>query len=61
MLKTLKLLLTGIALTLLGVMAIALIFMIEDAKLPFWPFDGILAIAGGIYVTYWSSKTMSEP
>ena len=60
-LKKIKLFLVGIALVGFGVFAIALKFMLgEEASLPFWPFDGIAAIAGGIFVAWWSAKVMNE-
>jgi hypothetical protein len=61
MLEKIKLFLVGIALVGLGVFAIAVKFLLgEDARLPFWPFDGIAAIIGGVFVTWWSARVLSE-
>ena len=61
MMMKVKLFLVGIALAGFGVFAISLKFMLgEEASLPFWPFDGIAAIAGGVFVAWWSAKVMNE-
>jgi hypothetical protein len=58
----LRLFIAGIAFVFLGIGAISLKFLVgEDARLPFWPFDGIAAIAGGVFVSWWSLKASSEP
>ena len=53
MLKKLKLLVIGPIIMVLGGFSLAAKFLLPDARLPFWPFDGILAILGGAFVTYW--------
>jgi hypothetical protein len=59
--REIKLLLTGLAIILLGCASISLKFVLgEEAKLPFWPFDGIAAILGGAFVTWWTWTVMKE-
>jgi hypothetical protein len=56
-----KLFFTGLALIFLGAASIILKFVLDDeARLPFWPFDGILAILGGIFVCWWSWTVFKE-
>lgn len=53
-----KLLLAGPCFIFLGIMVIGLKYLgDEHMQLPFWPFDGILAILGGIFITRFAVKT----
>ena len=55
-----KLFLTGILLTILGAFSLAAKFLLPEARLPFWPFDGVLAVAGGVFVIWWSIQVIME-
>ena len=59
--REIKLFLTGLAIMFLGGASISLKFVLgEEAKLPFWPFDGIAAILGGAFVMWWTWTVMKE-
>jgi hypothetical protein len=58
--KKLKMLFTGIALVGLGAFSLAFRFIEPQARLPFWPVDGVLAIAGGIFVAWWTIGVMRD-
>ncbi len=61
MFNAIKLLVFGLLFVLLGVGSVWLKFVLGDeARLPFWPFDGIAAIVGGIFVSWWSFTVMKE-
>jgi hypothetical protein len=62
LIRKIKLLFFGLAFIFLGIVVISLKFMLGDnGRLPLWPFDGIAAIAGGVFIIWWSWKVMNEP
>jgi hypothetical protein len=61
MIKEFRLFLVGVLIMGIGGFALASKSMLPGARLPFWPFDGIFALIGGAFITYWSFKVITEP
>ena len=59
--REIKLLFSGLTIMFLGGASISLKFVLgDDARLPFWPFDGIAAILGGAFVMWWTWTVIKE-
>jgi len=61
MARKIKILLVGFLLIALSVFALFSKSLLGDeASLPFWSFDGIAAICGGVYIAWWSARVLRE-
>ena len=57
--KALKMFVFGLLFILLGGFAFASKWLLPEARLPLWPFDGILAMVGGVFICYWSVRVLT--
>ena len=60
LLKKIQLFVYGLMIMGLGVFALASKFILPDANLPFWPVDGVAAIIGGAFVSWFAYRVMTE-
>lgn len=60
MFRKIQLFVYGLMFVGLGVFALASKAFLPEADLPFWPVDGLAAIIGGTFVSWWSYKVMTE-
>lgn len=61
MYNLLKMAFWGVLFILLGAFALAAPWLLpKEANLPFWPFDGVLAILGGVFIIWWSCYEIRE-